>query len=108
MIQIEPDAFAALQQLHQQLTVPCEGLRLEASGNSCQGVRIGMMWTAIQYPDDIQLNIQGLRVLADRLQWPYLDQCRISLSVQHDVPGFSIQPQPMQCQCSEGSCTVAQ
>lgn len=108
MIQIEPDALQRLKQMHDALGLPCVGLRLWARGNQCQGVELGMHWAGSQSADDFCFEMDGLTILADSRQWPFLDQCQISLGEKNGISGFSMQPKPQSCECSSDHCSSVQ
>ncbi|MCD8546856.1 MAG: hypothetical protein LRY38_00045 [Aeromonadaceae bacterium] len=78
MIQIDPIALAQLKTLRLQLSQPCAGLRLIAEGDPCLGVKVRMGWSAVQQPEDVMVQLDGLTLLADRHHWPLLKVARSS------------------------------
>ncbi|GAA4497850.1 hypothetical protein ABHF91_05630 [Pseudaeromonas sp. ZJS20] len=104
MIQIDPIALAQLKTLQLQLSQPCAGLRLIAEGDPCLGVKVRMGWSAVQQPEDVMVQLDGLTVLADRHHWPLLKGCQIELGERLGEPGLAIQVMPGGCQCSSARC----
>ena len=105
MIEIEPSALAVLKRLQLNLSSPVAGLRLNASGDACQGIKVQAAWSAAQRHDDVSMVLGGLVLLADEPAWALLQEATISLGERKGESGLLIKVTPTSCQCAKGSCT---
>lgn len=105
MLEIEPSALAVLKRLQLNLNIPAAGLRLSASGDACQGIKVQAGWSGSQRPEDVPMAISGLVLLADAPAWALLQEAHISLGERQGESGLLIKVTPTSCQCAKGSCT---
>ena len=105
MLEIEPSALAVLKRLQLNLNTPAAGLRLSASGDACQGIKVQAAWSATVCAEDVPMTISELVLLADEPAWALLQEANISLGERQGESGLLIKVTPTACQCAKGSCT---
>lgn len=108
MIQIEAETVHQLISLHQQLRVPCAGLRIVLTGDACQGWRVGLAWSAEARPQEYAVDYQGLVLLAPIAHWPYLQGARIQAGDRDGQRGVWVELQAKACHCDNQVCASTQ
>lgn len=104
MLDITPDAMTQLRALQAGLTQPCLGLRIQLSGNACQGWQIRLGWTNRLLGSDLSWQQDGLPLIVERQSWSQLQGCSIRLAERQGQPGLSIQLAQQACQCDQSDC----
>ena len=104
MLQIDSGALKALQTLKAELSKPVQGLRMIPSGDNCQGYQLQLGWSDKLFTDDLQFELAGITLIADRSHWSLLQGGTIELTEKEGIPGLSVKLQPAGCQCESGRC----
>lgn len=103
MINLTPAAIKAVQRFIRGSETPVAGLRLTVSGGGCSGLQYGMKLEADRIEDDMELEIDGVKLLVDPITLTMIDNVTIDFIDTLTHTGFKFDNPNASAQCSCGS-----
>lgn len=103
MINLTPAAIKAVQRFIRGSETPVAGLRLTVSGGGCSGLQYGMKLEADRVDDDMELEVDGVRLLVDPITLTMIDNVTIDFIDTLTHTGFKFDNPNASAQCSCGS-----
>lgn len=103
MINLTPAAIKAVQRFIRGSETPVAGLRLTVSGGGCSGLQYGMKLEADRVEDDMELEVDGVKLLVDPITLTMIDNVTIDFIDTLTHTGFKFDNPNASAQCSCGS-----
>lgn len=103
MINLTPAAIKAVQRFIRGSETPVVGLRLTVSGGGCSGLQYGMKLEADRIEDDMELEVDGVKLLVDPITLTMIDNVTIDFIDTLTHTGFKFDNPNASAQCSCGS-----
>ncbi|MDR3213696.1 MAG: iron-sulfur cluster assembly accessory protein [Azoarcus sp.] len=102
MINLTPNAVKAIRRFIRGSETPVAGLRLVVSGGGCSGLQYGMRLEAEKAEDDMELEVDGIRLLVDPFTLPMIDEVNIDFIDSLTQTGFRFDNPNANAKCSCG------
>ncbi|MDR2092914.1 MAG: iron-sulfur cluster assembly accessory protein [Azoarcus sp.] len=102
MIKLTPEAVKAIHRFIRASETPVQGLRLMISGGGCAGFQYGMRLEAEKAEDDVEIEVEGIRLLVDPFSHTLLDEVSIDFIDSLTHTGFRFDNPNASAQCSCG------
>ena len=103
MITLTPEAAKAIRRFLRGAEKPVAGLRLMVQGGGCSGLQYGMRLETEKDADDIEFDIDGIKLIVDPFSLPMIEEVSIDFIDSLTHTGFRFDnPQ------ASGSCSCGQ
>ncbi|MDR1887800.1 MAG: iron-sulfur cluster assembly accessory protein [Zoogloeaceae bacterium] len=102
MINFTPNAVKAIKRFMRASETPVAGLRLLISGGGCAGFQYGMRLEAEKAEDDVELEVEGIKLLVDPFTHPMIDEVNIDFIDSLTHTGFKFDNPNAAANCSCG------
>jgi iron-sulfur cluster assembly protein len=102
MINLTPNAVKAIRRFIRGSEKPVAGLRLLISGGGCAGFQYGLRLETEKAEDDVELEIEGIKLLVDPFSHPMIDEVSIDFIDSLTHTGFKFDNPNASAQCSCG------
>jgi iron-sulfur cluster assembly protein len=102
VINLTPNAVKAIKRFIRGSETPVVGLRLAISGGGCSGFQYGMRLEAEKADDDVEIEVEGIKLLVDPFTHPMIDEVNIDFIDSLTQTGFSFDNPNAAAKCSCG------
>ncbi|MDR3055936.1 MAG: iron-sulfur cluster assembly accessory protein [Zoogloeaceae bacterium] len=102
MIHLTPNAVKAINRFIRGSEQPVAGLRLLVSGGGCSGLRYGLRLESEKAEDDVEMEVEGIKLLVDPFSHPMMDEVSIDFIDSLTRTGFKFDNPNASAQCSCG------